>query len=96
MGNAFPGARFLLPLFSWATVSPAECAQVRHSLRNCIPMTGLTNRFQVMWWRVWSSDPKWKTGVHEIDNRGNPLAPNKFVTLEGKQAIWEHAVKMTS
>jgi hypothetical protein len=52
--------------------------------------------FQVMWWRVWSSDSKWKTGAHEIDNRGNSLAPNKFVTLEGKKAIWEHAVKLTS
>lgn len=96
MANTFPGVRYLLPLFSWATESPAECAQVRRHPSYFIPMNNVTNSFQVMWWRVWGNDPNWKTGAHEIDHHGNSIGSNKFVTPEAKKAIWEHALKITS
>lgn len=77
MANSFPVVGLVMPLFKWATESPAECAEV-------------------MWWRVWGNDPAWKTGAHQINHRGEAVTPNKFVTPEGKKAIWDHAVKITS
>lgn len=50
---------------------------------------------EIMWWRLWSSEEHWKTGSHEIDNKGSELTPNRNVTEEARKAIWDHAVSIT-
>ncbi|CAG8565790.1 1903_t:CDS:2, partial [Acaulospora colombiana] len=50
---------------------------------------------EIMWWRLWSSEAQWKTGAHEIDNKGTGLTPNQHVTEESKKAIWDHAISTT-
>ncbi|PVG01536.1 hypothetical protein CPB86DRAFT_794903 [Serendipita vermifera] len=50
---------------------------------------------EIMWWRLWSSEEHWKTGSHEIDNKGSELTPNRNVTEEVRKAIWDHAISIT-
>ncbi|KAG8795195.1 hypothetical protein FRC17_008174 [Serendipita sp. 399] len=72
---SWPGAKLVLPLFRFATLTPAECAQM-------------------MWWRIWTSDAPWSLGAHQINHRGVELR-NPYLNEDVKQAVWEHAVKVT-
>ncbi|KAG8807341.1 hypothetical protein FRC17_004508 [Serendipita sp. 399] len=76
MATSIPGSKLLLPLFRFAIMTPAECAQI-------------------MWWRIWTSDPAWSTGAHQIGLRGLEVPHNPHVSEEVRKAIWEHALKMT-
>jgi hypothetical protein len=49
-----------------------------------------------MWWRVWSTESLWTTGAHQINHRGQEIPAKKYVDEEGKEKIWEHALKVTS
>ena len=51
---------------------------------------------QIMWWRMWDPESKWKTGGHQLDNHGAALGPNQYVTPEVRKAVWDHAVGITS
>ncbi|KIM20953.1 hypothetical protein M408DRAFT_81264 [Serendipita vermifera MAFF 305830] len=50
---------------------------------------------QIMWWRLWSPEEQWKTGAHQVNNHGEEVPHNRFVTPEVRTAVWEHAIQMT-
>jgi hypothetical protein len=97
MITGFPGAKLVMPLFRWITVTPAESAQVRRIfIKRYFCFLWLTQLLQIMWWRAWSGEADWKTGSHRINQRGEELPLENNVSEDGKKEIWEHAVKMTS
>ncbi|KIM20951.1 hypothetical protein M408DRAFT_29933 [Serendipita vermifera MAFF 305830] len=51
---------------------------------------------QIMWWRMWAPESEWKAGAHQINNCGEEVPHNRFVTPEVKAAVCEHAVQVTS
>ncbi|PVG01538.1 NAD(P)-binding protein [Serendipita vermifera] len=48
----------------------------------------------MMWWRVWDSDAQWRTGAHQVDQRGEEIT-NPYVTPEVRKAVWKHADEIT-
>ncbi|KAG8802402.1 hypothetical protein FRC17_006419 [Serendipita sp. 399] len=50
---------------------------------------------QMLWWRMWTPEEPWRTGAHQINQRGDEIEHNPHVTKEVRNAVWEHALEMT-
>jgi len=49
-----------------------------------------------MWWRMWRSDPQWKSGAHQLSHHGEELKHKpEHVTPEVRKAVWDHAIEIT-
>ncbi|PVG01537.1 NAD(P)-binding protein [Serendipita vermifera] len=49
---------------------------------------------EMMWWRLWDPEARWRTGAHQVDHLGEELT-NPNVTPQVKEAVWKHAMEMT-
>jgi hypothetical protein len=44
---------------------------------------------------MWTSNKDWKRGAFQVNNRGQDVPRNPYVTPKLKAAVWIHAIEMT-